>query len=73
MVDPFNIIAVDDIGLLTKSKVECVLATEKDVQVESQATFKSSTGEVIRARVLRLQPQSASLEIFDTGLVLDWR
>src|SRR5262245_40894849 len=23
MVDPFNIIAVDDIGLLTKSKVEC--------------------------------------------------
>jgi len=32
MVDPFNIIAVDDIGILTKSKIDCVLATEKDVQ-----------------------------------------
>ncbi len=31
MVDPFNIIAVDDIGLLTKSKIDCVLATEKDI------------------------------------------
>ena len=31
MVDPFNIIAVDDIGLLTKSKIDVVLATEKDV------------------------------------------
>ncbi len=31
MVDPFNIIAVDDIGILTKSKIDCVLATEKDV------------------------------------------
>ncbi len=32
VVDPFNIIAVDDIELITKSKVECVLSTEKDVQ-----------------------------------------
>ena len=31
MVDPFNIIAVDDIGILTKSKIDCVLATEKDI------------------------------------------
>ncbi len=31
MVDPFNIIAVDDIGILTRSKIDVVLATEKDI------------------------------------------
>ena len=31
MVDPFNIIAIDDIAILTKSKIDCVLSTEKDV------------------------------------------
>lgn len=30
--DPFNIVAVDDVGLLTKHKIECVLATEEDMQ-----------------------------------------
>ncbi len=32
MSDPFNIIAVDDIGILTNSKIDCVLCTEKDIQ-----------------------------------------
>src|SRR3989338_7668751 len=43
MVDPFNIIAVDDIGLLTKSKVDCVLATEKDVQDALDKVYASET------------------------------
>lgn len=31
MADPLNIFAVDDIAILTQSKVECVISTEKDV------------------------------------------
>ncbi len=31
MADPFNIIAVDDISLLTKSKIDCVISAEKDI------------------------------------------
>lgn len=31
MADPFNIVAIDDIAILTHSKVECVIATEKDI------------------------------------------
>ena len=32
MADPFNIIAVDDISLITKSKIDCVISAEKDIQ-----------------------------------------
>lgn len=32
MADPFNVIAIDDIAILTKARVECVLCTEKDVE-----------------------------------------
>ena len=32
MADPLNIFAVDDISILTKSKIDCVISTEKDIQ-----------------------------------------
>ncbi len=32
MADPLNVFAVDDISILTKSKVDCVIAAEKDIQ-----------------------------------------
>jgi type IV pilus assembly protein PilB len=41
MVDPFNIVAVDDIGILTKSKIDCVLATEKDVSDALERAYMS--------------------------------
>lgn len=31
MADPFNVIAVDDISLLSQSKIDCVISTEKDI------------------------------------------
>ena len=31
MADPFNLIAVDDISLLTKSRIDCVISAEKDI------------------------------------------
>lgn len=31
MTDPLNIFAVDDIAILTQSKVDCVISTEKDI------------------------------------------
>jgi type IV pilus assembly protein PilB len=32
MVDPSDILATDDIAILTKSKIECVMSTEKDIE-----------------------------------------
>src|SRR5262245_16848712 len=32
MADPMNIVATDDIAILTKSKVDVVISTEKDIQ-----------------------------------------
>jgi len=31
MADPLNIFATDDIALMTRSKIECVMSTEKDI------------------------------------------
>ena len=31
MADPMNIVAIDDISILTKSKVDIVISTEKDI------------------------------------------
>ena len=62
MVDPFNIFAVDDIGLLTKSKVECVLATEKDVQDALDKVYASESDN-IDAIVRQLGAEAQDLEV----------
>jgi type IV pilus assembly protein PilB len=62
MTDPFNIIAVDDIGILTKSKVDCVLATEKDV-LEALDKVYASEAENIHDIVGQLSAESQDLEV----------
>lgn len=62
MVDPFNIIAVDDIGLLTKSKVECVLATERDVQDALDKVYMNES-ENINTIVEQLGVEAQNLEV----------
>lgn len=46
MADPFNIIAVDDIGILTKSKIDCVLSTEKDIQETLDKIYVSDSDNI---------------------------
>lgn len=51
MVDPFNVMARDDIAILTKHKVECVICTEKDIEDAFNKIYASDSekiGEVLR-------------------------
>lgn len=41
MADPLNIFAVDDISILTKSRVDCVIASEKDIQDAIEKLYAS--------------------------------
>jgi len=41
MADPVNIVAIDDIMLLTNMKVECVIATEKDIEEALDRLFSN--------------------------------
>lgn len=43
MADPLNIFALDDISILTKSKVDCVIATEKDIQETLEKLYASDS------------------------------
>jgi len=43
MADPFNIFAVDDIALLTKTRVECVISTERDVNDALDKLYAANT------------------------------
>src|SRR3989338_3724641 len=43
MADPLNIFATDDIALMTRSKIECVMSTDKDILEAIDRLYGSGT------------------------------
>ncbi len=70
MVDPFNVVAMDDIAILTKHKVECVICTEKDIEDALNKIYSSENekmGEVLKT----IQNEEHQVEVMKSEDDLD--
>lgn len=61
ILDPFNIFALDDIAVVTKHKVECVISTEKDLEEALNRLYTKET-ESIAAVAEAIESTGESVE-----------